>query len=334
MDPITDVREISRIAYGFMASKALFAALNLGVFEALSKEPHDLEALANETGLQEHRLLTLLTALVSLGVLAKEDAFYSNSPAAGRYLVRGKPAYFGDYYRYQIDRLIYPGMDNLEQALAGEPLHGLYNHAFKDAREAEDFTRGQHSGSKGPAFLLARSVDLSNCRNLLDVGGGSGAFSLAFCRENPELSATILDFPNVVCHAETFAREEGLSGRITPLPGNALETPWPENQDVVLMSYLLSAVPRTAVAALLRRALDALSPGGRLLLHDFTVAEDGTGPQLAALWYLPMMLGNPLSQALTAEELCEACEAEGFELLGVEASIPEITHLVTARKPA
>ena len=59
----------------------------------------------------------------------------------------------------------------------------------------ERFSSAQHSGSLGPARLLAKRLDLKDRRKLLDVGGGSGAYSIALCAANPRLSATILDFP-------------------------------------------------------------------------------------------------------------------------------------------
>src|SRR5262245_58092339 len=99
--PLTDVREISRIAYGFMASKALFAALNADLFGHLADGPKRLEALADATGIAAKRLLALLTACVSLGLLEKTDEGYGNAPASAAYLVRDSPAYFGDYYRFQ-----------------------------------------------------------------------------------------------------------------------------------------------------------------------------------------------------------------------------------------
>jgi len=72
MEPLTDVRDISRIAYAFMASKALFAGLHLGLFDKLAEVPQDLDALSSASGAAPNRLYSLLTALVSLGLMVKE----------------------------------------------------------------------------------------------------------------------------------------------------------------------------------------------------------------------------------------------------------------------
>jgi len=333
MEPLTDVRDISRIAYAFMASKALFAGLHLALFDKLAEVPQDLDALSSASGAAPNRLYSLLTALVSLGLMVKEGERYANAPATDRYLVRGRAAYFSDYYTRQIDRLVYPKLDHLTPAMKGEAVDGLYDHEFADPEEAADFTIGQHAGSEGPAYMLARRVDLSGRRRVLDVGGGSGAFSLEICRTNPEVSATVLDFPNVVGYADRFAAEGGLADRITTLAGNALETDWPNGHDVVLMSYLLTAVSRPAVDALLARAWSALPSGGLVLVHDFLIDDAGTGPDLAALWYLPMMLGNPDSSALTESKLTGTLARLGFVGVESEELISEIASLVVARKP-
>src|SRR5262249_61745590 len=89
------------------------------------------------------------------------------------------------------------------------------------------FSKAQHAGSLGPAHLMARRVDLGNARTLLDVGGGSGAYTLAFLRRNPQLSATILDFPETTETARRYVAEAGMSDRVSHLQGNALAVPWP-----------------------------------------------------------------------------------------------------------
>jgi len=157
--PIQDVREISRIAYGFMASKALFAALNLDLFGRLANGPRSLDELARETATAPGRLGKLLTACVSLGLVEKRDADrYANAPASQAYLVRSAPAYFGDYYRFQIDRQVYPLFEHLDDALRGGRRE--FYRLMADPTEAEYFSRAQHSGSLGPAHVAAKLIDL------------------------------------------------------------------------------------------------------------------------------------------------------------------------------
>lgn len=97
--PVTGVRDISRIAYGFFGSQALFAALNIDLFSHLAEEGKTLETLVGETGVASNRLRTLLVALTAIGLVDRQEDIFRNSPACDRYLVRGAPAYFGEYLR-------------------------------------------------------------------------------------------------------------------------------------------------------------------------------------------------------------------------------------------
>ena len=171
-------------------------------------------------------------------------------------------------------------------------------------------------------------------RSLLDVAGGSGAFSITLCQRYPELCATILDFPNVVEVARGFIAEAGLDDRITTVGGNAIESDWPGGRDVVLMSYLLSAVGEGDFDALFDKALQALKPGGLFVVHDFMLDDDRAGPALAAYWFLINAAHHTRSISFTSQTLTDRLAAAGFETLSVEVLIPEITKLVVCRKPA
>jgi ubiquinone/menaquinone biosynthesis C-methylase UbiE len=329
--PLVDVREISRLAYGFMASKALFAALDQNLFSQLSGQEKTLSELSADTGIAPNRLNTLLGALTALGLLVHSSAGYANSPAAERYLVRGAPNYFGDYYRLQIDKQIYPSFEQLSEGLAGRPVASVFGR-FQNPQEAELYSTAQHEGSAGPGILLARAVDLTECHKLLDVGGGSGAFSIALCRRYPGISSTIIDFPSVVAIGRRYVEEARLGERIEFVAGDALQVEWPAAQDAVLMSYLVSAVSEADVDTLLDRALAALAPGGVLIIHDFMLDGDRRGPREAAIWFLAYVAQGTDGASFSAEELSEKLRRRGFATPVSQVLIPEITKVVVAAR--
>lgn len=335
-EPLSEVRDISRLAYGFLASKALFAALNLELFGHIAKGAVSSKALVDATGVPLHRLETLIAALVSTGVLIRERGTLANAPATARYLVPGEPAYFGDYYRLQIGGQIYGNMLDLDAGLRGDEAALAHKHMsgwLSDPQRAEDFSRAQHAGSLGPAMMLAKRLDLSGTRHLLDVAGGTGAFAITFCQRNPGLNAAILDFPAVIDVARRYVAEAGMADRIALVTGDAREIDWPGEQDAVLLSYLLSAVDGADVAPLLARAHAALRPGGMLVVHDFMLDEARAGPSSAALFFLSYLAVQPDAVSFTAGELTQIVEAQGFEKIASEVMIPEITAVVTAHKP-
>ena len=336
MEAMKDVREILRLAYGFKASKALLVGIDLDIFSRLSDTAKPLSRLAEETGIAENRLETLLTALTSLGLLVKSGGTYGNAPACEDYLVKGKAAYYGDYFNLQTESFIFPAFNELGAVIRGGPAPGIwrdYETLMQDAETAERFSRGQHAGSLGPAIALSKQVDISDKTSLLDVAGGSGAFTIMLCKRNPELIATIFDFPAALPVARRFISEAGLEGRVEFVGGNAITGDWPRHHDAVLISFLFSAVGRGALSVLLDKAHGTLSAGGVLIVHDFMVKDDKTGPRDAALWFLTCMFNSPEAVVLTPKFILGLVEDAGFEHAEARDLIPGLTKVIVARKP-
>lgn len=346
VSPAATRADISAIAYGFMASKALFAALEIGVFTVLADGPLAPVDLADRTGLAARRLRTLLHALAGLGLLVRDGDTFGNAPAAERYLVRGRAEDFGDYFRLQVGRQIYPAMLNLDAGIAGTGRVSDTMSALLSAPDyARTFTTAQHVGSLAAARVLADRVVPDplptgsagrGVIRLLDVGGGSGAFSIALCRRFPTLRATILDFPAVVEVARAYRDEAAMQNRIDLVGGDAVSTPWPSGQHVVLMSYLLSALgdeePGSEVDAVLAKAHDCLEPGGLLVVHDFMLDDAGPGPVAAALWFLQYLAYQPDATSFSAAELSGRLCRAGFDPQPGTALIPGVTTVILARK--
>ena len=334
-DPITDVREISRIAYGFKASKALLVAIDLELFGRISSGAKSLADLADELDIAEKRLDTLLTALTSIGLLVRDGDAYTNAPASEDYLVRGKSAYFGDYFNLQIDKFIFPAYDNLGSVIAGRGAPDIwrdYDSLMRDADTADRFSKGQHAGSLGPAIALSKQVDLASKKRLLDVAGGSGAFTSMLCKQNPGLKATSLDFPTVLSVAERFIGDAGFAGRVKLVAGNAITGDWPQGHDLVLMSYLFSAVSEEAISILLGKAYRTLPPGGTLVIHDFVANDDKTGPRDAALWFLTCMFNCPDAVVLTPRLIGGGIRDAGFSEPEIADVIPDLTKVFVTHK--
>ncbi len=335
VQPATDRRALSAVAYGFIASKALFAALEVDLFSSLADGPRTAGDLAEHTGIAPNRMRTLLRALAAVGLVVPGDGGYANAPASTRYLVRRDGQELGEYFRLQVGRQIYPALVHLDAGLAGtggafDTLAGL----MADPEEARTFTTAQHAGSLAAARVLAARLDLGRARSLLDVGGGSGAFSIALCAADSELRATVLDLPAVLTVAADECAAAGLADRIALLPGDATTTEWPGGQDVVLMSYLLSALDDEQVDVVLAKAAGCLVPGGQLVVHDFVLDDDGAGPPFAALWFLQYLAYQPGAVSFSAAELGQRLCAAGFAGPSSEVLIPEITKVIVSRKAA
>lgn len=336
MNVVTSAEDVSRIAFGFMASKALFAGLHIDVFTHLAEGSKTCGEIAEQTGVPENRVVTLMTALDSIGLVERQEDRYVNAPGAETYLSRTSKYEFGDYLRYQIDQQMYPFLGQLNEVLDGSlssEAIDSYQHWMSDPAQAALYSNAQHAGSLGPGRTIARMIDLKHARTLLDVGGGTGAMTIRLLEENPDLTSTIIDFPNVSEIGWRFITEAKMIDRVRYIPSNALTAAWPKQQDAILMSYLFSGVPGSEVPRLIQYAFDCMAPGGTFMVHDFMVEDDRSGPHLAALWQLQHMAFTPDARSVTAGWLTAEMRKVGFIDVEDDQTIPGLTHLVHARKP-
>jgi 2-hydroxy-4-(methylsulfanyl)butanoate S-methyltransferase len=335
MEIVTKAEQISNIAFGFMASKALFVALHCNIFTNLSGEAKSAKRLAKEAGVPENRISTICTALNSIGLLERNDDLYSNSDGAESFLVKGAPYDFGDYLRLQIDRQMYGFMQQLEGVVTDniKPDYiDSYAKWMDDKEEAKLYSESQHAGSLGPGRSLARMIDFSGVDHLLDVAGGTGGLAIRLCQANPNLLVTIIDFPHVISLGKEKVKDAGLSDRISFIGGNALDYNWPTNVDAVLMSYLYNGVPGESIPELARQAYRVMNPGGIYIVHDFMVKNDRSGPHLAALWQLQHLAFTPTAKSITPKWVSGIMQDAGFLEIKENVLIPGMTKVLWGNK--
>jgi hypothetical protein len=317
-----------------MGSQALFAALELGLFTVLAEEPCGLNALEARLKAPSGPLSLLLATCQALDLVTWDGASYANSPAALRFLVKTTRGYIGDYYLRQVSLLIYDRLPLVRQLLRGQAVETLdYAHTLATPHMTEEFIRGQHAGSLGPATLLARTHDFSTTSQLLDLGGGSGAFAIEAVKRFPTLSAVVFDLPQVIAVTEQIIQEAELAGRITCTGGDLRTDPWPEGADLILLSYIVSCYDQETLHTLLARALAYLPSGGQLLLHDLALHADRRGPHNAALFLFGQLSASAQTHAYTVDELAAVLRSAGYHEVTAQPFLPDLTFLVNGRKP-
>jgi len=332
--------DIDGVAYGFMASQALFSALELELFDHIAAKggPIQIEELQQASGISAPRLQILVTALTAMNSLHRTSDGYTLSPNTEKFLVRSAKYFYGDYLRLQMGQQFYKHMAALPQIMkTGEG--PTYAKLFADPEEADTYTKAQHNGSLGTAKMLCKKVDFKGMKSLLDIGGGSGAFSIMICRHHPELHARILEFPEVCNTGEKFVASEvpEVASRVQYIRGSCLDE-WPaelgEEHDVVLISYVSESVPHEALPMMYERAFARLRPGGLLIVHSFMVDDTLDGPLLGALWSLQHVAVNANGLGLHPENVGKMMSTAGFDNITHSEMIRGMTKLVTGKKPA
>lgn len=271
---------IMQIASGFMASKLLFAASELGVFEALAEGPVDLEGLAARTGLTQRSAHVAADAMVALGLIERRGADYANGPVAATFLAGVTPADLRPLLRFW-DKISYPSWTPLAVTLGrGRPDHQIFEipDELKPVMSA-----GIEAATAGAAARLAAIAGLPPGTRLLDVGGGTGSFSIALATADPSLSATVLELPDIASIARDRVAESGAVGRVDVVGGDVLHDELPNGYDAFLVANLIHYWAPPTNIDLLARLRTAAAPGARLLLVDFWTDATHSQPVAAAL---------------------------------------------------
>jgi len=261
-----------------MAAKHLFAANELGLFEALADSPTTIEGLAARVGLTQRAARISADAMVALGLLERDGDTYRNSVEAAQFLAGRGPADLRPFLRFW-DRISYPAWQGLASALATGPSSEIFD--LDDELQAIA-SAGIEAVLAGPAHALPHAYDFSGHRRLLDVGGGTGSWSIAVAQKNPHLQATVLERPVVAEFAGERIASAGLADRIDAVVGDAAE-PLPEGYDVLLAANLVHYWSPEQNHEFLHRARAAVQMGVTLLLADFWTDPTHSQPVHAAL---------------------------------------------------
>lgn len=305
------IDELVERARAFQPSRALLTALELDVFTAVG-DGATAEDVAARLRTDLRATAMLLNALVALDALAKEGDVFCNLPELAPYLVAGAERYQRPGMLHTVN--LWDAWSTLTEAVrAGgavkEPKAGGDN----DPEWTQSFIAAMHRIAQDQAPQVVEAVGVRDARRLLDVGGGSGAYSMAFAHAAPELRAEILDVEAVVPLTERYVAEAGLSDRVTARPGDLRSDDLGSGYDLILVSAICHMLSVEENRDLLRRCRQATAPGGRLVIREFILDEDRTGPPRAALFSLNMLVATKGGNSYTEREYAEWMLEAGYD---------------------
>ncbi len=276
----TTPETIFQLAQGFMASKHLFAANELGLFEALGEGPTDLDGLAARTGLPRRTARISADAMVALGLLQRDGDRYANGPVAAAFLAGRTPADMRPLLRFW-DRLSYPAWSDLAGALGrGRPEHEIFE---IDPELVPVMSAGIEAATAGACRALPAAAALPPGAKVLDLGGGTGSWSIALAAADPALTATIVELPDVAPVAAQRVAGSGYADRIEVRAGDLFVDELATGHDAVLLANVVHYFSHETNQKLLQRIRNVATPGDRLLVADFWTDSTHTQPLPAAL---------------------------------------------------
>lgn len=328
------IPQIVDLASAFYGSAVLFAALELDLFTALREaEPPTLEALAQRLALDPRGLRLILDGAVAVGLLTKAEGRYALTPAAADTLVRGAPHDLTRAIAYNRD--VYPAWGRLAQlARTGRPVEPPALHLGADKERTRRFALAMHGRALGIGRAIVPLLDLPKGARVLDLAGGPGTYALLMAQRDPTLTCDTVDLPAIA----EVAREvtAPCAGRVRCHAGDYHADRWePGAYDAVTLFGCLHQESPAAILDILRRAAEALKPGGALYVLDLMTGPDHTTPPFSALFAINMALTTEHGWVFSDAELKGWMEAAGLTGFTCAPVPPPMPHaLARAVKPA
>jgi cyclopropane fatty-acyl-phospholipid synthase-like methyltransferase len=166
--------------------------------------------------------------------------------------------------------------------------------------------------AKDRALLVVKALGTAGVRRILDLGGGSGAYSIAFAKASSNVQCEILDVPEVVPLTAEYVRQAGVSEQITVRSGDMLRGDFGSGYDLIMLNAICHMFSEEQNCDIFRRAIQALAPQGRLVVQDFILNPDKTGPQHAALFSLNMLVSTEGGASYSELEYTQWMQSAGF----------------------
>jgi ubiquinone/menaquinone biosynthesis C-methylase UbiE/predicted transcriptional regulator len=315
----------------FMSSRVILTATEIDFFTLLEKKPSTAKDLAERLGLDLKATTRLLDCLVVYGFLKKFEGRYLNTEK-GAVLSADHPETVRPMVLH-MGHLWATWSQLTERVRKGRDLQTKPGLKF-DEKSMKAFIGAMHVGAKSLSSEIAEAYDSRPYHKLLDVGGASGTYSVAFLRKNPKMRAVIFDLKKVIPMAKERLQEEGLLDRIEFVAGDFYKDALPKGSDLALLSAIIHQNSLEENETLFLKVHRALEPGGVILIRDHIMNESRTKPPAGAVFALNMLVNTRGGDTYTFREVKEALEKAGFRDIRLLRTGEKMDCLVEGRKPA
>ena len=338
--PTVDDRLIWDTWFAMYWIPSVTAALETGIFETLAEKSMTLSELVQRSKLNERGVTALLRMLTSLGFLALHGNEYTLTSVSRNYLLKDSPFYWGGVLERigvnnpqheQLIELLKQGSSH-SSAVGGESSKpsDAWESGQLDIEQARHVAAFMHSHSMPAAMGVSRRGDFSGVKKLLDVGGGSGCFSIAIAQQFPDIKCTIMDLDAMCRLVPDYVNAGGGSDQVDAIAVDMFREAWPDGYDAMFFSNILHDWNFDTCASLLAKAYDRLPQGGRIYIHETLLDDDGNGPVPAVAFSVVMLIGTQ-GQQFTFPELAQLLTNAGFKDIDVQPTYSYYS-LITAYK--
>jgi len=316
---------LDQMIRGYMPSRCILTALELDIFTAVG-DGATAEQIGTRIKANARAAGMLLNALVALGLLSKSGDDYKNTPESARFFVQGSK----DNHRNGL--LHTANIWHRWSTLTDAVRRGTRVPIDRDttADWTHNFIAGMQRNAKDRAPLVVKSLGIAGVRRILDLGGGSGAYSIAFAKTSSDVQCQILDLPEVVPLTAEYVNQAGVSSQVSLRAGDMLQDDFGSGYDIIMLNAICHMFSEEQNRGIFRRARQALVPNGRLVVQDFILDPDKAGPQHAALFSLNMLVSTEAGASYSEPEYTHWMQAAGFAEVS-RINLPGPSDLIVGR---
>lgn len=314
---------------GFLKGRVILTAAELDLFTRLDKEQASADNLARGLECDRRCLTRLLDCLVALKLLSKQDGIYHNTER-GSLLSSEHP-------ETELPMVLH--LNGLWESWGGltETVRTGTNPKRKPVTERGNdslkaFIGAMHVVGRGLSQKIADSYNLAPFRRLLDIGGATGTYTIAFLEKNPEMTAVLFDLPDVIPWAEEQLGADGLLERVECVAGDFYKDELPKGCDLVLLSAIIHQNSPEENLALYQKIHRAVLPGSTLLIRDHVMEPARIHPPQGTLFAINMLVNTKGGDTYTFAEIKETLERAGFGEVKLVREGEHMDCLVEARR--
>lgn len=326
-----DSDSILEVARSYQGAAVLAAAVDLDLFVHLSNQPSTAEQLASVTRTHARGMVMLLDALAALKLVRKSGTGYDLAPELKPLLATHAAGSVLAMAQHQANCM--RRWARLAEAVRQGTAVPVPPSVRGAELDLEAFIGAMDNVSAPVADSVIRAIEPLDFRLLLDVGGGSGTWALAFLRACAAGRAVLFDLPEVVPLAVQRATAARLQDRVTCVPGDYLRDDFPPGADLAWVSAIVHQNSRAQNRLLFGKAFGALVPGGRIAIRDILMNEDRVTPVAGALFAVNMLVGTEGGGTFTFEELRGDLQSAGFREVRIARREEGMNSIVLATRP-
>ncbi|HVT90378.1 MAG TPA: class I SAM-dependent methyltransferase [Tepidisphaeraceae bacterium] len=324
---------LMQMAWGYAMPLAIEAAIANHVFDHLDAGPKTIEQLSRDTGASARGLRMLMNMLVSIELLSRDSQQrYSLTQESSSFLVSTKPSFQGGIFKHLSKQLV-PKWERLSQIVKdGKPVMAV-NAQQEGAAFFEQFVEDIFPMSYGAASVLGDALNLREASKpvkVLDIAAGSGVWGIALAQKSSQVKVTALDWENVLAVTRRMAAKFKVQNQFNYIAGDLNTADFGNGYDIATLGHILHSEGETNSRQLVKRVYDALAPGGTIIISEFLVNDDHTGPANAAIFAVNMLVNTEQGDTFSFNEIARWLREAGFkDARTIEAPAPSPLILAT-----